>query len=236
MAAPGKKAPGKKANVQVETHMDRKPPEHPDGLRSVQVGCGPMHLRSNWWNTDLRPFKGIDETLDVTEPWRWSGILDYVYGEHFLEHLSMDQAIAFLTNAGQALRPGGRIRLSTPSLEWVLSTHFRLGSQDPEETIADTFRMNRAFHGWGHRFLYSRATLTWLLEQHGYRDIGCYDYGASEDPNLANLELHGGFSVANGYPSVWIVEAAKGDGAIGIGPDAKQRIEQDFSRYVRSGH
>ena len=33
--------------------------------------------------------------MDVTKPWFFNG-LEYVYGEHFLEHLSLEGAIAFL--------------------------------------------------------------------------------------------------------------------------------------------
>ena len=33
--------------------------------------------------------------MDVTKPWPFNG-LEYVYGEHFLEHLSLEGAIAFL--------------------------------------------------------------------------------------------------------------------------------------------
>src|SRR5690606_11195704 len=82
----------------------RVPPDAPDGIRNLQVGCGPKHLRPNWWNTDLRPFKGLDEPMDAVKPWRWNNLLDHVYAEHFLEHLELQDAVEFLLNAGRALR------------------------------------------------------------------------------------------------------------------------------------
>lgn len=214
----------------------RLPPEMPWGIRNLQVGCGPKHLRADWWNTDLRMFPGIDEALDATRPWRWSDLLEHVYAEHFLEHLDLEGAVGFLLSAGRALRVGGHIRLSTPGLEWVMSTHFRFHDPTSHEQVLDTLKTNRAFHGWGHQFLYSRGMLAWLLTELGYEDIRFHAYGESDRPVFRNIELHGGFSVANGYPSVWIVEASRGSREIRPNPGMVALMEQEFVRYVRSGH
>jgi hypothetical protein len=62
-------------------------------------------------------------------------------------------------------------------------------------------------------------------------------FGESDDPELSGLERHGTPTEAGGWPSVWNVEAARPvtgepavDGAI------RDEIEQEFVRYVRSGH
>src|SRR5262245_24244666 len=93
-------------------------PRDPGGTRRLHVGCGPRNLMAEWWNVDILTFPGVDEVADVTVPWPWHN-LEYVFGEHFLEHLALDDAVKFLTEAAWNLRPGGRIRLSTPGLEWV---------------------------------------------------------------------------------------------------------------------
>jgi hypothetical protein len=213
----------------------RLAPERPGGIRNLQIGCGPKHLRSDWWNTDLRPFEGIDEAMDATQPWRWTDLLEHVYAEHFLEHLDLEGAVRFLSYAGRALKIGGHIRLSTPGLEWVLTTHFRLGAAS-HDLVLDTLRTNRAFHGWGHRFLYSRGMLEWLLAGLGYEDIRFHAYGESERPAFSNIELHGGWSVANDYPSVWIVEASRGSSAIGPSAVMMALMEREFLQQVRGGH
>ena len=210
-------------------------PNEPGGIARLHVGCGPTNLMAEWWNVDIRSFKGVDEVADVTIPWPWRD-LDYVYGEHFLEHLSPDQAAAFLSEARAALRPGGRVRLSTPGLEWVWQTHL-----DPngsaESVVADTYRANRAFHGWGHQFLYSRPFLEHLLTSLGLTDIRFFAYGESDDPNLRGLERHGTPETVAGWPSVWNVEATpsaryanEGSARIAV------EIDEEFVRYVRSGH
>ena len=207
----------------------------PASVRRVQVGCGPHNLMQGWCNVDIRDFPGIDAVMDVTKPWPWKG-LDYVYGEHFLEHLELEGALAFLCHAGRALKPGGRIRLSTPSLEWVMKTHFTFTRKEPKKIVQQTLGTNRAFHGWGHHFLYSRVMLQWLLEQIGFTDIRFYDYGESEDANLRGIERHGKFTKAEGFPSVWIVEAARSEKEIAVPDSLRQHLDWNFSRYVRDGH
>lgn len=187
---------------------------------------------ADWWNVDIRRFPGIDQVADVTEPWPWQN-LDYVYGEHFLEHLSLDGAIQFLAQAAAALRAGGRIRLSTPGLEWVWRTHFDASAPAPD-VVAGTYQANRAFYGWGHRFLYSRPMLEHVLQGAGFADLTFHRFGESDDPALRGLERHGGFEVIDTWPNVWIVEATPG----GTGPSTTLLAEADheLERYRRSGH
>ena len=207
-----------------------------DGVTKVQVGCGPHALLEGWCNTDIRPFDGIDVAMDATRPWPFSG-LTHVFGEHFIEHLEIDRAIDFLVHAGNSLAPGGRIRLSTPNLAWVMRTHFTFGDDvDAERRLQDTIKLNRGFYGWGHRFLWTEEMLTGVMDSVGYEDITLHEYGHSDDPVLHGLERHGGFSVADGLPSVIIVEAVRGDRPMQADEAILAWIEHDFLRHVRGGH
>lgn len=216
--------------------MTRHPPEHPEGITRVQVGCGPHHIRPDWWNVDIRKFRGVDEALDATQPWRWRDRLSYVYAEHFLEHLSIAGGISFLTHAGNALRVGGKLRLSTPGLEWVIASHFALKETEEERMVAQTLKTNRAFYGWGHQFLYSRSMLAYVLRQLGFIDIRFFAYGESGDDELRGVEKHGKYSVLAGYPSVWIVEATKGEAAISAPAALIELVQQELMRHVQGGH
>jgi predicted SAM-dependent methyltransferase len=204
-------------------------------VAKVQVGCGPKALLEGWCNTDIRGFAGIDQVMDATEPWPFSG-LTHVFGEHFLEHLEIDKAVDFLVHAGNSLAPGGRIRLSTPNLAWVIRTHFDVGPVGEEKRLADTLRTNRAFYGWGHRFLWTTEMLTGLLATLGYEEVEVYGYGESRDPEFVNLERHGGYSVVDGHPSVVIVEAVRGDAPIERSEPIDKWIDHEFMRHVRAGH
>lgn len=214
----------------------RKSPEQAGGIRRVQVGCGPHHLRANWWNIDLRPFPGIDQTMDATKAWGWDSLLDYIYGEHFLEHLELSEGMAFLREAGRALRVGGRIRLTTPSLEWVLRTHFTFASNDDGLVINNTIILNRAFHGWGHKFLYSAPMLKKIFQELGFGALAFYGYGESADPELCGLELHGDYAVHQNYPSVWIIEAERLPTVPSISEEFQSYIENQYVQYLVNGH
>lgn len=220
----------------MNTIEERKSPSHADGIKRIQVGCGPKNILHDWWNVDIREFKGIDEVMDVTRPWPWKNIVDYVFGEHFLEHLTVQQAQDFLVEAGKALCIGGKIRLSTPSLEWVLKTHFKFEDSPADMKLDQTWAINRAFRGWGHQFLYSKEMLVRILESTGFQRVQFFDYGISDDPLLANLERHGGWQIEHGYPSVWVVEATRGELPIAKNRDFSADMDLKFLRYVESGH
>lgn len=203
--------------------------------KRIHVGCGPKALKSDWLNVDIRKFPGVDFVSDITKPWVDLFEVQYVYGEHFIEHLTLQQAMDFLSHSLTAMATNGRLRLSTPSLEWVMATHFDVNQTEPDTIINQTMAINRAFHGWGHQFLWSKPMLKSALLASGYKDVKFYGYGESDDEFLVGIEEHGGYKVQNGFPSTWIVEAVKGPG------DPRdnlfqERIEKDFLRYVRSGH
>lgn len=205
-----------------------------DSLRRLNIGCGPHHALEDWWNVDIRAFDGVDEVMDVTEPWKVQG-LEFIYAEHFLEHLTPRQAIKFFGEALKALEVGGAIRLSTPSLEWVLRTHFTFES-DPAKDRIQTFATNRAFHGWGHEFLYSRSTLEWLITGIGFSEVRFFDYGESDTSEFVGIESHGGLSRSGDYPSVWVVEAKRPEEISGGVKDVEAEFVENFVKYVEGGH
>jgi predicted SAM-dependent methyltransferase len=202
-------------------------------LRRLNVGSGPHHARERWWNVDIRDFEAVDQVLDVTQPWPFED-LELIYAEHFLEHLHPSGALDFLRHAWGALRIGGAIRLSTPGLEWVVRTHYTF-ADEPEKQRLQTFATNRAFHGWGHRFLYSRSMLEWVLSGVGFSDLRFFDYGESDTPEFLGIEQHGGYSKSGGFPSVWVVEARRGNEAT-LDPALAEAFTEHFIRYVQSGH
>ena len=203
-------------------------------LRKLNIACGPKHHRSRWWNVDLRPFPGVDEVMDAVSPWPHSG-LSHVYAEHFLEHLRPLDALTFLRNAIAALAVGGRIRLSTPGLEWVMHTHFTFET-DADQQVYQTFATNRAFHGWGHQFLYSRVVLSRMLKSVGFGKLAFFAYGESGTPEFVDIEQHGGHSTAGGYPSVWIIEGERCSAEIVASSELEEALREHFARHVEGGH
>jgi SAM-dependent methyltransferase len=105
------------------------------GVEGLHVGCGPA-LRSGALNSDLASpvaaagvdaaFVGVDGLAggrryflrhDATEPFPLpDGAVDYVYAEHFIEHVPRSGALAFLRDARRLLSRGGVLRVSSPEV------------------------------------------------------------------------------------------------------------------------
>lgn len=120
--------------------------------------------------------------LDVRRrlPFR-SGSLQWVYAEHLIEHLTLDDGVGWLREVRRILAPGGLFRVTTPDLrryaEGYLTDdgffeehHRRLvtfagGAEVPSRKA---FLMNQIFMFWGHRWLYDFDELRYALVTAGF--------------------------------------------------------------------
>lgn len=156
-------------------------------MLKLHLGCGPQILRG-WVNVDNVEYPGVDRVLDVTRELPFDDV-SFVFAEHFIEHLAYADALSLMRECRRILRDDGLLRLSTPNLDWVWVTHYRLGMSPPEEVQA-CFALNRAFRGWGHQFLYNERTLRATLEDAGFANIVRCGYGESLHTELRGLERH----------------------------------------------
>jgi predicted SAM-dependent methyltransferase len=178
----------------------------PAGAPRLHIGSGDKRLEG-WVNIDLKPLPGVDVVADVTQGLDFTGA-EAVFAEHFLEHLAIDDAIGFLLECHRVLGDGGWLRLSTPNLDWVWSTHYRLDAPAADKRAMAT-HMNRAFHGWGHRFLWNREMLGEALEACGFDSVRWCRYGESELPIFQGLERHETYGDEPGLAHVLIGEGRK---------------------------
>ena len=175
--------------------------------KKLHVGSGPQRLEG-WINIDNLPYPGVDRVLDVTEGLPFRGV-SFIFAEHFIEHLAYDAALDLLRECRRVLKDNGVLRLSTPNLDWVWLTHYKdPSSMTPDEQLLGCLEINRAFHGWGHQFLYNRRMLRAALERSGFRDFVECEYGRSTHDALNGLERHELSGGIPGAPSVLIVEAS----------------------------
>jgi predicted SAM-dependent methyltransferase len=118
-------------------------PEPQDGPGPLlHVGCGRERLEG-WVNIDSQDLPGVDLVADVTKGLQFTGCRA-VFAEHFLEHLTIEQALDFLCEAHRALGDGGWLRLSTPNLEWILTALYRPGFT-PRGRMRSALEVNRGF-------------------------------------------------------------------------------------------
>ena len=192
----------------------------------LHIGCGQAPI-SGWVNIDVQQLPGVDRVLDVRNGLPFENVAA-IYGEHFLEHLALEEGLACLAECRRALAPDGILRISTPNLDWVLATHYRYG-QWPEEqdAIVDCLRMNRAFHGWGHLFLYNHHALVAALKAAGFARVTMHAYGESDLPELTGLERHEKSGDTPELPHVLIAQAS-GRGSRGemLPPDLMEEYRQ----------
>jgi predicted SAM-dependent methyltransferase len=174
----------------------------------LHVGSGKARLEG-WVNLDVQALPGVDVVCDVTKGLGFADV-EAVFAEHFLEHLALADAVGFLLECHQVLNPGGWVRLSTPNLEWVWATHYRLDLDDETKRLA-ALQLNRAFHGWRHQFLWNRQILREALEACGFDGVRWCRYGESELALFQGIERHEIYADAPDLPHVLIVEARKGE-------------------------
>jgi len=174
--------------------------------RNLQLGTGDNHL-DGWLNTDIHDFTGRGDVVYLDLRRRFplpDDSFDLVYSEHVIEHVDYADGLHSLRESCRVLRPGGRIRIATPSLERLL----RLYDADLSEVqrrylrwaresfVADAdvdlpgFVVNNFLRAWGHRFVYDAQTLRHALELAGFVDVEEQAVGESGDERLRGLEHH----------------------------------------------
>jgi len=176
-----------------------------NAIRKVQLGTS-HSLIAGWLNTDLLPNSPEVVYLDATTrfPFKDSTI-DYVFSEHVIEHMEYQSGLSMLLECYRVLKPGGKIRMSTPDLRVLvgLLSSEKTPSQNfyidfaTRKFLPDTahckevFIINNAFRAWGHQFLYDRQTIEATMRTVGFENIRYYRPGESDDENLRGIESHG---------------------------------------------
>jgi predicted SAM-dependent methyltransferase len=194
----------------------------------LHIGCGQQSI-PGWINIDNLGLPGVDQVLDVRQGLPFAGVAA-IYAEHFLEHLAFDDGLEFLRECRRVLLPDGILRLSTPNLDWVILTHYRGQTAADEHAREDCFRLNRAFHGWGHQFLYNRSTLISVLRTAGFSRIVLHRYGESGLPDLSGLERHKTWEDTPDLPHVLIAEAS----GIGEPEEIPEELLREFREAIET--
>ena len=163
--------------------------------RKLQLGAA-ENVQPGWLNTDLHGYGREDIVyLDVRKPFPLpDASFDLVYSEHMIEHLTYAEGQQCLRECVRVLRPGGRIRIATPSLESLArlydggelqERYVRWAVETLEPEVKAAFPgvvVNNFFRSWGHRFIYDRQTLWHALTAAGFVDV--------EEHPLGELERH----------------------------------------------
>lgn len=157
----------------------------------LHLGCGP-HIFQGWRNWDLEPGPGGE---------RWDargglglrpGSVDYIFSEHFIEHLTREQGQSLFRECHEALKPGGVLRISTPDLEYIFRCYKTgrisdwLPTWNPKSPAA---MVNEGLRLWGHQFVYDFEELREGLLIAGFNSVTKSQWHKSKHKELVNLEV-----------------------------------------------
>lgn len=192
------------ARAKIAAYVAGEGPVRPatDGKRCIELGAGDLARPEGWLTTDLKPSRDALQ-LDVTRPFPIEdGSFDYIYSQHMIEHLDFGAGRFMLRECFRILKPGGTIRIVTPSIGFLIG----LFSSDRQELTdryiqwsTETFvqsapkpmpsvAFNNFVRAWGHRFIYDEATLEQILTEAGFTAIQECEIGASRHARLRGLE------------------------------------------------
>lgn len=167
-------------------------------MKMLHLGCGQI-IHAGWLNIDLEPGPArqyaptlrhdLSRGLPASIEPRSVGL---IFSEHFIEHITRDQALRLMQDCHRALMPGGVLRLSTPDLS-VLAYDYINGVKDRWASSgwapnSPAKLLNEGMRLWGHQFLYDRPELVMLLQEAGFRSPYECMWGASSTPALCRLE------------------------------------------------
>jgi predicted SAM-dependent methyltransferase len=170
-----------------------------DALVKLNLGCG-TDYKTGWTNIDNNSDNNItklDLSWDLREPLPFEeNFVDFIYNEHFIEHLSVEEGQRFLGDCLRVLKPGGVIRIATPDLAHIVDRYLNVPLEsDPvikrfhmEFIKTRGERINIEFRDWGHKWLYDWDELERRLRQAGFHHIVRVKIQQSEHPELRNLE------------------------------------------------
>lgn len=185
-----------------------------DGKLKLHIGCGTNYFE-DWTNIDNNSDNNIqrlDLNWDLRNPLPYDDdSVDFIFNEHFLEHLSVQEGLIALMGFRRILKPGGVLRVAMPDLADVVKLYnndnwkaenaefFAKFGLDFIQTKAEL--INISFRAWGHQWLYDWEELNRRLKEAGFTNIKPESFRESEYIELKGLETRN--------ESILIAEATK---------------------------
>ncbi len=171
-------------------------------VKKLQIGSG-NNVYEGWLNTDYEPGIPGVYRMDATRKFPFAdNTFDYVFCQHMIEHIGYPEGQFMLRECLRVLKPGGKVRISTPNLAFVCGLY----NSTPDERqraymewskatwvpdapkASPAFVVNNFFRNWGHQFIYDSETLREAIERAGFHALKSFDLNQSDDPIFQDLE------------------------------------------------
>lgn len=161
------------------------------GQTRLHLGCG-RNVVPGWANVDAEGGAGVI-AWDLRRPLPAADAsFDYVFSEHFIEHVTRDEALRLLRECRRVLKPGGVLRTTTPDLRKLVAEYLS-GRLDEWRDVAwlpesPCRLLNEGMRLWGHQFVYDEPELRALLAEAGFADVERVAWRESSHEALRGLE------------------------------------------------
>lgn len=161
----------------------------------LHLGSG-LCFMSGWLNIDLVDASGPEfckHDLTTGLPKHiHNNSVDFIFTQHFLEHITREQAVLLLLDCRRKLKPGGVIRIVVPDLDECVQRY--VTNQVPNDPGGwgppnRCIMINQAFHAWGHKFLYNKEELEIVVREAGFTNISWPAYKDSAHAALQNIDV-----------------------------------------------
>jgi predicted SAM-dependent methyltransferase len=195
---------------------------HSLGLKGLHFGSG-TNLHPNCLNTDVMQLSESSGTHseegkiswigmqfyylqhDATKPFPVEeGSFEWVYSEHFIEHIPQQMAVEWLREVRRLLKPGGFLRLSTPSLlkyaEGCLDKKGQFFKEHAKRLkgmgvknvpLRPAWMVNQIFRNWGHQWIYDVEEIRYIAGLAGFAEdsVSECSFKKGRLPELSVLDL-----------------------------------------------
>lgn len=162
----------------------------------LHLGCGFITM-DGWLNIDAIPSvdtghqylchdlsRGLPDSIPNES-------VDFIFHEHFMEHLTREQALVLLKSCRKKLKLGGVMRLTVPDLDELVRRYnvnnIDWGGPGGWQPVNRCVMINQGFHAWGHQFLYNASELNRILHEAGFGIIMPVRSKESLHPELNGL-------------------------------------------------
>lgn len=144
-------------------------------MKKLHLGSGENYFKG-WINIDLDS-KKADLNIDLTKklPFKNKSV-DYIYSEHFIEHIEVEEAVKLLKECYRILKKNGKIRFATPDLNYIVFRYFFFWKKQDwikkygySHLKTKAEMLNLSFREWGHKYLYNYEELERRFKEAGFK-------------------------------------------------------------------
>lgn len=158
----------------------------------LHLGCG-MDIREGWVNIDgyCVDENIINYDLSTGLPAYADNSIDFIFSQHFVEHITRNEAFILFEDCYKKLKPGGVMRVVVPDLKECVRRYIKNDIDFGEGGYSPLSRckmMNDAFYEWGHKAMYDKDDLMEVLCDAGFSKIEFPDWGESTYKELSDMD------------------------------------------------